>query len=184
MRFVLALAIVAIAIVYFGHRAASGFQNGAKSPEASISRASELMRRAASGVPLDGRPAPGSTWVARMTAACSQREARLAAVPRSATTAGIAARGRRILAIHRGYSARVAAIRPSTAYRAEAGEIRGFNASQERALERVVAAARAGDLGRATRRSVALRELAGRANAVLLRLGLATCAIGSSSMPL
>lgn len=184
MRFVLALAIAGIAIVYFGHRAASGLHNGANSPEASISRAGELMRRAAAGEPLDGRPPPDAAWVARVMAACSSREARLASVPRSATTAGIAARGAMILAIHRRYASRVAAIRPPAAYRAEAREIRGFNLSEQRALERVLAAARAGDLGLATRRSIALRELAGRANAVFLRLGLSRCAFGSSGMPL
>ena len=184
MRFVLALAIVAIAVVYFGHRAASSLQNRASSSNASISRVEELMRRSASGEPLDGRPAPDSAWVGRMTAACTRREALLAAVPPSTTTTDIASRGMRILAIYRRYAARVAAIRPPAAYRAEGREIRGFNVSQERALERIVAAARSGDLGRATRRSVALRELAGRANTVFLRLGLSRCAFGSSGMPL
>jgi hypothetical protein len=184
MRFVLALAIVAMTIGYFGHRAASSLQNRAGSSKASISRVNELMRRAASGEPLDGRPAPDPAWVGRMTAACTRRESRLAGVPRSATTAGIASRSRRILAIYRRYAARVAAIRPPAAYRAEAREIRAFDKSHERALERIVVAATSGDLGRVTRRSVALRELAGQENAVLLRLGLSGCAFRSSGMPL
>jgi hypothetical protein len=78
----------------------------------------------------------------------------------------------------------VAAIRPPAAYRAEAREIRAFDKSHERALERIVVAATSGDLGRVTRRSVALRELAGQENAVLLRLGLSGCAFRSSGMPL
>lgn len=184
MRLVLLLAIVALTIGYFGHRAVSSLQSRAGSSKTSISRVSELMRRAASGEPLDGRPAPDSVWVGRMTAACTRREARLAAVPRSATTEGIASRGRRILAIYRRYATRVATIRPPVAYRAEARELRGFNASREHALRSIVVAATSGDLGRVTRRSMALRELAGRENAVLLRLGLSRCAFGSSGMPL
>jgi hypothetical protein len=184
MKFVVGLAIAAIAIAYFGHRASTAVHRAAGSPEVSISRASELMRRAASGEPLDGRPAPDAKWVARMTAACSRRERLLSALPHSATATGIAARGTRIVEIYRAYAARVARIRPPAAYGAEGREIRRVNASQVRALGRVVAAARSGDLGRASRQSVALRELAGRANAVFLRLGLSRCAFGSSGVPL
>ena len=184
MKFVLGLVIAALAIAYFSHRASTALQHSSKAPQQAISGTAELMRKASSGQQLDGRSAPDSKWIARMTAACSRREQLLAAVPRSGTAAGIAARGKRILRIHRRYAARVAAIRPPTAYRIEAREISGFNASQQRALERVVDAARSGDLGRASRGSVALRELAGRASAVFLRLGLSGCAFGSAGMPL
>jgi hypothetical protein len=184
MKFVLILAVTAIAIAFFSARIASSFDRGAYSPKASISNTSELLRRAAAGEPLDGRPAPDRRWVARMSAACEKRERRLAALPRSATTSGIAARGARILAIQRAYAARVSASRPPAANAVEAREIRRFNASQQRILGRVVAAAQSGDLARAYRESVALRELAGRANTVFLRLGLSRCAFGASSMPL
>jgi hypothetical protein len=66
----------------------------------------------------------------------------------------------------------------------EARELRRFNASQQRILERVVDAARSGDLAGSSREAVALRVLAGRANTVFLQLGLAECAFGSSGMPL
>jgi hypothetical protein len=78
----------------------------------------------------------------------------------------------------------MASIRPPRAYKSEASQIRVFNARQQQLLQRVAAAAGSGDLGLATRRSVALRELAGRANSVFLAVGLGRCAVGSSSMPL
>jgi hypothetical protein len=51
-------------------------------------------------------------------------------------------------------------------------------------LARVVAAARSGDLGRATQEAVALRELAGSANTVSMRLRLDRCVFGAAGMPL
>ena len=184
MRFVLMLALAALAIAYFSHRGSTVAERGAKAPQASISKTGELLRRAAAGEPLDGRQPPDGRWVARMTAACEKRERSLAALPRPATAAGIAQRGERILAIHRAYAARVASLGAPAGYSGDAREIRAFNASQQRILRRVVAAARSGDLARASRASIALRELAGRANIVFLRLGLSRCAFGGSGMPL
>jgi hypothetical protein len=112
MRFVLILAVVAIAIVFFGARLASSFDHGPKSPQASISTVSELLRRASAGEPLDGRQPPDRRWVRRMSRACAKRERLLAALPRPATVRGIAARGTRILAIQRAYAARVTGFRP------------------------------------------------------------------------
>ncbi len=178
------LAVAAVAIAFFGARVVKAFDHGANSPMASIARVNELLRRASSGQPLDGRPLPDQRWVARMAAACERREKRLAALPRGSTASGIARRGARILAIHRAYAARVSSLRPPAAWAAEAREIRTFNAAQQRILQRVVDAARSGDLGRATREAVGLRELAGRANTVFLTLGLARCAFGGSGMPL
>jgi hypothetical protein len=184
VKFVLILAVAALGIVFFSGRLAKGFDHGPKSPQASISTVSELLRRASAGEPLDGRQRPDGRWVKRMTRACAKRERLLAALPRPATVSGIAARGTRILAIQRAYAARVSGFRQPAGYLVEARELRHFNASQQRILERVVAAARAGDLAGSSREAVALRELAGRANTVLLQLGLAQCAFGSSGMPL
>src|SRR5262249_13067303 len=159
MRFVLVLAIVAMTIGYFGHRAASSLQNRAGSSKASISRVNELMRRAASGEPLDGRPAPDSTWVGRMTAACTRREARRARAPRPPPRAGSAARSRRTFAIYRGYGAGVQGIPPRGPSGPGVQKLRPFNTPKEPALERVVVAAPPGAPGRVPRQSVALREL-------------------------
>jgi hypothetical protein len=184
MKFVLALGLAAVAIAYFSHRASIAMHKQGTKSAAPISNVSSLLERANSARPLDGKSAPDPDWVARMTAACARREALLGNVPRSGTSAGIAERGTRILAIHHAYAERVKSIRPPAAYKAEGREIRTLNAEEERIVERVVAAARSGDLGLATRESVALRELAGRANTVFLGLGLDQCAFGSSGMPL
>ena len=184
MKFVLMLVVAAIAIAIFSARLASSFDREAHSPKVRLSTANELLRRAAAGEPLDGRPAPDQRWVARMTAACAKRERLLVALPRPATLSAIAARGARILAIHRAYAARVSSIHAPAAYTVEARELRGFDNSQQRILRRVVAAAQSGNVARAYRESVALRELAGRANTVLLRLGLSRCVFSASSMPL
>jgi hypothetical protein len=119
-----------------------------------------------------------------MSRACARRERLFAALPRPATASGIAARGTRILAIQRAYAARVSALRPPAGYVVEARGLHRFDASQQRILRRVVAAARSGDLAGSSREAVALRELAGRANTVFLQLGLAECVFGSSGMPL
>jgi len=184
MKFVLGLLIAAVAIGYFSHRAATAFQADSKKSGTRLTDVSKLLNRAATGKPLDGRQAPDRRWIARMTAACKRREALLAQVPRGGSASAIAERGERILSIYRAYSARVSSIPPAAGYESEARQIRSFNAHQERLLEREVRAARSGDLGLATRESVALRELAGRANAVFLGLRLDRCAFGSSSMPL
>jgi hypothetical protein len=184
VKFVLALVIAAVAIGYFSHRASTAFHDQGKKSEQSISQVGNLLGRAASGKPLDGRPAPDGRWVARMTAACARREDLLSPIPRSGTASGVAVRGERILAVQRAYAARVKSIRPPAAYKAEGRDIRKLNEKDESILARVVAAARSGDLGLATRESVALRELAGRANAAYLALGLDRCAFGSSGMPL
>jgi hypothetical protein len=184
VKYVLALGISAVLIAYFSHRASTAFHAQGKRPSESISNVGDLLERASSRKPLDGRPAPDKRWVTAMNAACAKRENDLAAIPRAGTAAGIAARTARTLDVYREYAARVEALRIPSAYRAEGREIRDFNGQQERILARVAAAARAGDLGLASRESVALRELAGRANAVFLRLGLESCAFGSSGMPL
>jgi hypothetical protein len=184
VKLVLALGIAAVAIAYFSHRASMAFDHQGKKAAGSISNVNTLLERASSGKPVDGRPAPDKRWVARMTDACVARESLLARVPTSGTVAAIAARGTRILAIERAYAARVELLRPPSGYRAEYRAIRDFNREQQRLVQRVVAAAGDGDLGRATRESVALRELAGRANTVFLGLGLDRCVFGSSGMPL
>lgn len=186
MRFFPLIVVAAIGLALFSGRAGRVFERGvnAKSPTESMTNVSELLRRAAAGEPLDGRRPPSRRWVGRMAAACRKRERSLARVSQPTTASGIAARGARILAIHRAYSARVSSLGAPAGYAAEAREIRGFNALQRRILQRVVRAAHSGDPVRAYREAVALRELAGRANTTFLGLGLDQCAFRSSGMPL
>jgi hypothetical protein len=183
VKFFIPLVIAGVAIWFFSSKAMS-VDEQSKAPQASIENVNDILEKAASGKPLDGRPAPDGRWVRRMNAACDERERSLNALPRTATAAGIANRGERILAIHRSFSTRVAALRAPAAWKSEAREVRAIDVSQQRVLDRVVAASRSGDLGRATQEAVALRELAGRANTVFMRLGLDRCAFGASGMPL
>jgi hypothetical protein len=183
VKFFIPLAIAGVAIWFFSSKATS-IDEQSKSPQASIENVNDILEEAASGKPLDGRPAPDGRWVRRMNAACDERERRLDTVPRTATAAGIADRGERILAIHRSFATRVAVLRAPSAWKPEAQELRAINVAQQRALARVVAAARSGDLGRATQEAVALRELAGRANTVFMRLELDRCVVRAFGMPL
>lgn len=183
MKFLVPVALAGLAIWLFGSHAKSAVQDAtAESP--ALTAVGDLMKKAASGEPLDGRPAPSTRWVRRMTAACVERERRLTSVPRVTSPPGVARRGRRILAIHRAYARRIASIRAPSAWRPEVLSIQGFNLEQQLILRRVVAAARTGNLGNAMQEAVALRELSGRANAVFLRLGIDRCAFGASGMPL
>jgi hypothetical protein len=184
MRLLVLFAAAAIGVSFMSTRADDVFDRGTGSAKDSISNVNELLERAASGKPLDGRPVPDARWVRRMTAACVKRERQLASVPRDATPRGIAERGARILAVYRAYDARVASLKTPDAWRPEVQEIRGFNVEQRLIVRRVVAAARSGNLGSAMQQAVPLRELAGRANIVYLRIGLARCAFGASGMPL
>jgi len=167
----------------FGSHAKSAVQDAtAKSP--ALTAVGDLMKTAASGKPLDGRPAPSDRWVRRMTAACVERERHLASVPRVASADGVARRGTRILAVHRAYARRIGSIRAPSEWKPEVLSIQGFNREQQTILRRVVAAARSSNLGSAMQEAMALRELAGRANTVFLPLGLDRCAFGVSGMPL
>ena len=183
MKFFIPLAVAGIAIWFFSSKATS-INEQSKSPQASVENVNDILEKATAGKPLDGRPAPDAKWVKRMNAACDQRERRLSALGRTATATGIAHRGEQILAIHRSFATRVAALRASSAWKTEAQEVRAINVAQQRALARVVVAARSGDLGRATQEAVRLRELAGRANIIFMRLGLDRCVFGASGMPL
>jgi hypothetical protein len=183
VKFFIPLAVAGIAIWFFSSKATS-INEQSKSPQASVENVNDILEKATSGKPLDGRPAPDANWVKRVNAACDQRERRLSALPRTATATGIALRGERILAIHRSLAERIAALRAPTAWRSEGRKIRAINVSQQRVLARIVAAARSGDLGRATQEAVALRELAGEANTVFMRLGIDRCVFGASGMPL
>src|SRR5687768_2323806 len=143
-----------MAIWLFGSHAKSAVQDAtAKSP--ALTAVGDLMKKAASGEPLDGRPAPSALWVRRMTSACVRRERNLASVPGATSPAGVVSRGKRVLAIHRAYARRTASIRAPSAWRPEVLAIQGFNPEQQPIIRPVVAAARTGNLGSAMQEAVA-----------------------------
>jgi hypothetical protein len=152
---------------------------GSPSPASSIREVGKLLETAS-------KPHPTGRWVDQMNGACAQREQRLAALPRRAVLDGhaLAAHSARILAIHRVYAKRVARVRAPARFAADLRQIRAFNASQLQVLQRITRAARSNGVGSAASEALALRELAGRANPVYLRLGLDRCAMRASGMPL
>jgi hypothetical protein len=152
---------------------------GSPSPASSIREVGKLLETAS-------KPHPTGRWVDQMNGACAQREQRLAALTRPAVLDGraLAAHSARILAIHRAYAKRVARVRTPAKFAADLRQIRAFNAAQLQLLQRVGQAARSSGVGSAAKEALALRELAGRANPVFLRLGLDRCALRPSGMPL
>jgi hypothetical protein len=152
---------------------------GSPSPASSIREVGKLLETASN-------PHPTGRWIDQMNGACAQREQRLAALTRPAVLDGhaLAAHSARVLAIHRAYAQRVRRVRAPARYRADLSQIRAFNAAQLQALQRVTRAARSNGVGSAASEALALRELAGRANPVYLRLGLDRCALRASGMPL
>jgi hypothetical protein len=94
------------------------------------------------------------------------------------------ARATDLLAIHLAYARRVSSLRPPAQLDADARQIRRDIATQERALARISVALRSVNLQRASQEALVLRELAGRANSLLVRLDLTQCALRPSSMAL
>ncbi len=121
-----------------------------------------------------------------MNGICRQREQQLAKLTRPSVVDGqaLAAYSARVLAIHSAHAKRVARVRAPKAYAADLRQIRAFNAQQLELLQRVRLAARNGGVSSAAREALALRDLAGRSNAVFVRLGLYGCAMRPSGMPL
>lgn len=182
MRFLVYLAIAAIVIL--GVRSTDVFSRvtGAPDPEKSIAQVNDLLERAAADGAVQGQP-PDGRWAAQMKAECARRERRLAALARPTSLTGLAPHAQKVLTIHRAHARRVARLRTPGATADDAREVNRLNAEQLRALQRLARAARAGDFSRATSEGMALRELAGRANTVFLRLGLNQCALRAPGIP-
>ncbi|HET7856612.1 MAG TPA: hypothetical protein VFL41_09160 [Gaiellaceae bacterium] len=150
-----------------------------ESPASSIRGVSKLLEQTSN-------PHPQGRWVDDLKTACAQRERRLETLvrPGGVDPAPLALYSARILAVHRAYSRRVAKVKAPKPYQADLAQIRQFSVTQEQVLLRVTAAARKGNLQGAAQQAMALRELAGRANALFVRLGLGDCAFRASGMPL
>lgn len=145
----------------------------AQSPKANVTNVADLLDQATrAGDP----PAPG-TPAERLNTECAKRERRLMSLPRPTRLTDIAPHAQRVLAVlhaHSRRSARLGAPR----------EVRNLNREQEQTVVRLARAARAGNYRAAQAQAMALRELAGRANTELMRLGLTQCVLRASGMPL
>jgi hypothetical protein len=121
-------------------------------------------------------PKPGSV-PARLNTECAKREQRLARLPRPTKLTDIAPHAQRVLAVLKAHDRRAARL-------GAAPQVRAINAEQQRAVLRLAQAARAKNYRAAQAQATALRELAGRANTELMKLGLNACVLRSSGMPL
>lgn len=183
MKFVVFFAIAAIAILFVGRNDVFSRAGGAPKPEKAISQVNDIFERATSGSPLRAQP-PDQAWVARMNAECARRERRLAALARPTSLDALGAYASRIHAIHVDYTRRAARLKPPAGGADDARQVRQLNAEQERKLRRIARIARTRNYSAASTEALALRELAGRMNTVLLGMGLDKCALRASAMPL
>jgi hypothetical protein len=176
MKILVILAVGVLAFLFFTSACEFQFNTvsgPAQSSKKSVTKVSDLLDQATRA---GNSPAAG-TWEARLNTECAKREQRLARLPRPTGLTGIAPHAQRVLAVLRAHSRRAARLGAPP-------QVRAFNAEQERAVLRLARAARAGNYRAASSQATALRELAGRANTELLRLGLAQCAIRGTAMPL
>ena len=183
MKFIVFVAIAGIAILFVDRTEVFSRATGAEKAEKSISQVNDILEQAAARGAVQGQP-PDQAWVKRMNAECARRERKLAALTRPTSLDGTAAYAGRIHAIHVDYARRTGRIKPAAADADDARRVRQLNAEQERALRRVARVARTRNYSAASTEALALRELAGRMNTVLLGLGLDRCALRASAMPL
>jgi hypothetical protein len=176
MKILFILAVGVLAFLFF--TSACDFQvntvrDSAQSSKKSITGVADILDQATrAGDP----PRPGSA-AARLNTECAKREQRLLRLPRPTRLTDIAPHAQRVLAVLRAHSRRTARL-------GAPAQVREFDAEQQRAVLRLARAARKGDYRAASLHATALRELAGRANTELMRLGLSQCVLRASGMPL
>lgn len=145
----------------------------AQAPKQGITNVAGLLEQATkAGEP----PAPGAA-PARLNTECDKREQRLATLPRPTRLTDLAPHAQRVLAVLKAHRRRAARLGAPP-------QVLAFSAEQERAVLRLAGAARKGNYRAAQAQSMALRELAGRANTELMKLGLTQCVLRPSGMPL
>ena len=176
MKILFILAIGVLAILFLTSACefeVNTVRDSAQSSKKSITGVSDLLEQATrAGDP----PKPGSA-AARLNTECAKREQRLARLPRPTKLTDIAPHAQRVLAVLKAHDRRAARLGAPP-------RVRTINAEQQRAVLRLAQAARAKDYRAAQTQATALRELAGRANTELMRLGLTQCVLRGSGMPL
>jgi hypothetical protein len=176
MKVLFILAIGVLAFLFFTSACefqASTISDSAQSSKKGITGVSDLLNQATRA---GDSPAPGSA-AARLNAECDKRERRLATLPRPTSLTDLAPHAQRVLAVLKAHRRRMARLGAPP-------QVLAFSAVQERAVLRLAGAARTGNYRGAQAQAIALRELAGRANTELMKLGLDQCVLRASSMPL
>lgn len=170
MKALLVIACGAIAFLAFTGRLGFAAKTSAPDPRAPVEGVSRILEQATRA----GEPPPAGSAEAKLNNLCALRERKLAALRRPLSQRQVAAHARRVLAILRAHSRRAE----------EPPEVEALDYEHQRIVAELERAAARGDLRGAQRRALALRELAGRANATFLRLGLTQCLLRAPGMPL
>jgi hypothetical protein len=163
----------AIAVLAFTGRLGFGSSSDAKpDPSNAMNGVSKILASAVEA----GEPARAGTPAGKLNARCALRERRLAALRRPPLPGlrSVRAHALRVLAILEAHS-RAAS---------EPAEVRALDLEQQRIIQRLAHAAGRGDYHAAQAEGIALRELAGRANATFMRLRLTNRLMRPSAIPL
>jgi hypothetical protein len=174
MRIMVILVCAVIAVLAFTGRLSfggfDGFDSSAPDPRAAVGGVNDILEQAVEA----GQPAEAGTPAAKLNDQCALRERRLSALRRPRSLAGIRLHALRVLAVLQAHSRR--AVEPP--------EVRALDLQQQRIVQRLALAAGRGDYRGAQSQGLALRELAGRANATFMRLRLTNCLMRPSAIPL
>lgn len=172
MKVLAILAIGVLAVLFL--TSACEFQvNTVSGPANSFGQVADMLDESTRA----GEPPATGTAARRLNTECAKRERRLMKLPRPTRLTDLAPHAQRVLAVLRAHSRRAARLGAPV-------EVQAFSAQQELAVARLARAARAGNYRAAQAQALALRELAGRANTELMRLGLTQCVLRASGMPL
>ena len=172
MRVLVILAIGVLALIMLGSCQVEFDVGGSPvpNPKSSVESVNGVLEKAARA----GMPPEAGTPAAKLNNQCALRERRLQALRRPRSLSEVGPYAERILGVLRAHSRR--AVEPA--------EVRALDAEQQRLVAALGQAARAGNHRAAQTHSLALRELAGRANVTLMRLGLTQCLLRATAMPL
>jgi hypothetical protein len=171
LRIFLILAFGAVAVLAFTGRL--GLDIGGASvpkPQEAVAEVNDMLEKAVEA----GEPPKAGTPAAKLNNQCAARERRLAKLTRPQSLAEVRPHALRVLAILQAHSRRAAA----------PPEVRALDLEQQRIIQRLARAAGLGNYRSAQSEAVALRELAGRANATFMRLRLTNCLMRPSAIPL
>ena len=171
MKAAVIVVCAAIAILAFTGRLSFGsFSRSAPDVGSPVGGVNDIFEKAIEA----GTPAEPGTPAGKLNAQCALRERRLARLRRGNALVGARAHALRVLAVLQAHSRRAD----------EPPEVRALDLEQQRIIQRLAHAAGRNDQRTAQAQGLALRELAGRANAAFFRLRLTECLMRPSAMPL
>ena len=166
---VIALGVLAVLLFTGGLKIGFGGDQRTPKPHEAVGGVNAVFEKALSA----NQPARAGTAAGKLNAQCALRERRLARLRRPRSLSGIRAYALRMLGVLQAHSRRAA----------EPPEVAALDVEHQRIIQRVARAAGRSDYRTAQAQAMALRELAGRANATFMRLGLTNCVLRATGMP-